>query len=172
MGDLISDETALTLTMDKDELKLKPELLRAEAVTALMQLTASQAVRGDLRKTHNQQELSQLQPGQTVAFWRSRQRKKGSWSLGRFWAFDPDKKSCWIQVGKTSELATTKFVWPLDGRTGHPLKKMFGCSKMLHKASGMTAVEKALEMKRWLGQTRNSPISAPSRSQDFMNYNR
>ena len=107
LGDLLSDESAMTLSMDKNEYKLKPELLRAEAITTLMQVTASQAVRrGLLRKTRNQQELSHLQPGQTVAFWRwqgrSRQHKKGSWSLGRFLAFDPDKKSCWIQVGKTS----------------------------------------------------------------------
>ena len=107
LGDLLSDEKALVLSPVQDEHIFRPELLRAEATTALMQLNTSQAVRrGLLRKTRNQQELHQLQPGQTVAFWRwqgrARQHKRGSWSLGRFLAFDPDKKSCWIQVGKTS----------------------------------------------------------------------
>ena len=107
MGDLISDHHALSMTNLDHDPALRPELLRAEAVTALMQISSSQAVRRALlRKTRNRTDLSQLQPGQTVAYWRSqgrsRQHKKGSWCLGRFLAFDPDKKSCWLQVGKTS----------------------------------------------------------------------
>ena len=106
LGDLVSDEKALVISPSKDEHQLRPELLRAEATTTLMQLSASQAVRrGLLRKTRQQQELH-MQPGQTIAFWRwqgrARQHKRGSWSLGRFLAYDPDRKSCWIQVGKTS----------------------------------------------------------------------
>ena len=107
VGDLISDHHALSTTNRDHDPALRPELLRAEAVTALMQISSSQAVRRALlRKTRNRTDLSQLQPGQTVAYWRSqgrsRQHKKGSWCLGRFLAFDPDKKSCWLQVGKTS----------------------------------------------------------------------
>ena len=107
VGDLISDHHALSMTNLDHDPALRPELLRAEAVTALMQISSSQAVRRALlRKTRNKTDLSQLQPGQTVAYWRSqgrsRQHKKGSWCLGRFLAFDPDKKSCWLQVGKTS----------------------------------------------------------------------
>ena len=76
LGDLISDEKALTLSPDKAEHQLRPELLRAEATTALMQLSTSQAIRrGLLRKTRAQQELQHLQilhtiPGQAVAYWR------------------------------------------------------------------------------------------------------
>ena len=92
---------------ETDTSLLRPELLRAEAVAALMQTTASQSVnRALLRKTRTQRDVSNLQAGQAVAFWRwsarSRQRKKGGWCLGRLLAHDPDKKTCWIQVGKTS----------------------------------------------------------------------
>ena len=77
------------------------------AVSNLMQLTSKQAVkRAILRKTRNQVELSSLLPGQPIAFWRwstrARQHKRGAWCLGRFLALDPDKRSAWIQVGKTS----------------------------------------------------------------------
>lgn len=106
LGDLLSDDKALVISNNDNQI-FRPELLRAEAVTTLMQISASQAVRrGLLRKTRPQQDLPRLQPGQTIAFWRwqgrSRQHKKGSWSLGRYLASDPDKKSSWIQVGKTT----------------------------------------------------------------------
>ena len=107
VGDLLSDSRALTITNTDHDPALRPELLRAEAITALMQISSSQAVkRALLRKTRNQNDLANLQPGQAVAYWRlqgrSRQHKKGSWCLARFLAYDPDKKSCWLQVGKNS----------------------------------------------------------------------
>ncbi|CAL1153227.1 unnamed protein product [Cladocopium goreaui] len=107
VGDLLSDNRALTITNTDHDPALRPELLRAEAITALMQISSSQAVkRALLRKTRNQNDLANLQPGQAVAYWRlqgrSRQHKKGSWCLARFLAYDPDKKSCWLQVGKNS----------------------------------------------------------------------
>ena len=109
VGDLISDNKALVISpqLHPEQQSLQPELLRAEALAALAQFSASQAVRrAILRKTGNQNDLHNLQPGQTGAFWRmqgrSRQHKKGSWNLARFLAFDPDRKSCWVQLGKTS----------------------------------------------------------------------
>ena len=98
VGDLLSDNRALTITNTDHDPALRPELLRAEAITALMQISSSQAVkRALLRKTRNQNDLANLQPGQAVAYWRlqgrSRQHKKGSWCLARFLAYDPDKKS-------------------------------------------------------------------------------
>ena len=33
---------------------------------------------------------------------KSRQHKEGSWNLARFLAVDPDRKSCWVQLGETS----------------------------------------------------------------------
>eukprot|EP00438_Fugacium_kawagutii_P011147 Skav200228 [mRNA] locus=scaffold2352:155227:163374:+ [translate_table: standard] len=109
VGDILSDNKALVISpqAQQQHQALQPELLRAEAIAALAQFSASQAVkRAMLRKTRNQNDLNQLQPGQTVAFWRmsgkSRQHKRGSWNLARFLAFDPDKKSCWVQLGKTS----------------------------------------------------------------------
>ena len=107
IGDLVSDPNSLVVSYNADQHLLQPELLRAEAITNLMQVTSQQAVkRAILRKTKNQTEISSLLPGQPIAFWRwstrARQHKKGAWCLGRFLALDPDKRSAWIQVGKTS----------------------------------------------------------------------
>ena len=122
VGDILSDNKALSISaqLHPEQHAVRPELLRAEAITALAQFTASQAVkRALLRKTRNQNDLSHLLPGQTVAFWRmsgkSRQHKKGSWNLARFLAFDPDKKSCWLQVGKTSMRVGTTQLRPATG---------------------------------------------------------
>ncbi|CAE7467549.1 CML10, partial [Symbiodinium pilosum] len=73
---------------------MRPEILRAEAMKALAEHTASSAIRrAVLRKAHHQQNLRDLQPGQAVAFWR--------WS-GRFVSHDPDNKSVWLQVNTTT----------------------------------------------------------------------
>ena len=84
----------------------------------MMQTTSSQTVRRRLlRRTRNEQELSQRQSGQTVAFWRwqgrSRQHKKGSWSLGRFLAFDSDQKSCWTAGSSWQDIGNNqiRFCW-------------------------------------------------------------
>ena len=46
---------------------------------------------------------------------KSRQHKKGSWNLARFLAYDPDRKSCWIQLGKTSLRVGTTQLRPASG---------------------------------------------------------
>ena len=109
VGDLISDGQALTVSpqVHREQGALQPEILRAEALSALAQFSASQAVkRALLRKTRTQQDLHALQSGQAVAYWRmsgkTRQHKRGAWNLARFLAWDPDKKSAWLQVGKHS----------------------------------------------------------------------
>ena len=109
VGDILSDNQALTISpqVHQGHGALKPELLRAEALTALAQFSASQAVkRAILRKTRTQKDLTDLLPGQAVAYWRmsgkARQHKRGAWNLARFLAWDPDKKSAWVQVGKHS----------------------------------------------------------------------
>ena len=109
IGDILSDQTALSISpqLHPEQQSLQPELLRAEALTALAQFSASQAVRRALlRKTRNQGDPTSLEPGQTIAYWRqqgrSRQRKRGAWNLARFLALDPDRKSAWVQVGKHS----------------------------------------------------------------------
>ena len=106
VGDLISDPKALTTTtqLRPEQTGLQPELLRAEALSALARFSAAQAVRRALlRKTPTQQDLSSLEAGQAIAYWRqtgrARQHKRGAWNLGRFLAWDPDRKSAWIQVG-------------------------------------------------------------------------
>lgn len=73
VGDILSDNQALTISPQAHlgPGTLKPELLRAEALTALAQFSASQAVkRAILRKTRAQKDLSDLLPGQAVAYWR------------------------------------------------------------------------------------------------------
>ncbi|CAK9042996.1 Integrase catalytic domain-containing protein (Fragment), partial [Durusdinium trenchii] len=122
IGDLISDQQALAMSpqVNPELLGLQPELLRAEALTALAQFSASQAVRRSLlRKTCNQQDLSHLQPGQAVAYWRqagkARQHKRGAWQLSRFLAWDPDRKSAWLQVGKHSIRVGTTQLRPAAG---------------------------------------------------------
>ena len=109
VGDLLSDNKALAISPmpPGEQHALRPELLRAEAITALAQFSASQAVRRALlRKTRNQNDPSGLEPGQAIAFWRqsakARQHKRGAWCLGRFLALDPDRKSMWIQGGRNS----------------------------------------------------------------------
>ena len=109
IGDILSDQTALSISpqLHPEQQGLQPELLRAEALTALAQFSASQSIRRALlRKTRNQGDPTSLEPGQTIAYWRqqgrSRQHKKGAWNLARFLALDPDRKSAWVQVGKHS----------------------------------------------------------------------
>ncbi|CAL1138518.1 unnamed protein product [Cladocopium goreaui] len=136
VGDLLSDSRALTITNTDHDPALRPELLRAEAITALMQISSSQAVkRALLRKTRNQNDLANLQPGQAVAYWRlqgrSRQHKKGSWCLARFLAYDPDKKHAGYRWARTPfALGSTSCDWPVDGNHGHRLLKIFNFSKM------------------------------------------
>ena len=101
LGDLVSDPFSLVTSPDPG--LMRPEILRAEAMKALAEHTASSATRrAVLRKTHHQQNLRDLQPGQAVAFWRwsgrSRQHKRGAWALPRFVSHDPDNKSVWLQV--------------------------------------------------------------------------
>ncbi|CAK9060272.1 Copia protein (Gag-int-pol protein) [Cleaved into: Copia VLP protein [Durusdinium trenchii] len=103
LGDVVSDELVLVYSPDDIERTYKPEILRADAMKILAETSASQAMkRALLRKTRHTQDLSSLQPGQTVAYWRwsgkARQLKRGSWNLARFLAYDPDRRSCWIQV--------------------------------------------------------------------------
>ena len=103
LGDVVSDELVLVYSPDDIERTYKPEILRADALKILAETSASQAMkRALLRKTRHTQDLSSLQPGQTVAYWRwsgkARQLKRGSWNLARFLAYDPDRRSCWIQV--------------------------------------------------------------------------
>ena len=97
IGDLISDP--LSLVISPDQRLLRPEVLRADAMKALAEHSASCSIRRALlRKTRHQQDLQGLQPGQAVAFWR--------WSAGgrvrRFISHDPDGKSIWVQVNTTT----------------------------------------------------------------------
>ena len=105
LGDLLSDP--LSLVISPEQQVLRPEVLRADAMKALAEHSANSSIkRALLRKTHYQVDLQQLQPGQPVAFWRwsgrSRQHKKGAWSLARFISVDPDNKSVWVQVNTTT----------------------------------------------------------------------
>ena len=88
-GDLLSDSRSLIISPNLDQQLLQPDLLRAQALS--IQVTTSQGVKkAILRKTRGQQELTNLQPGQPVAYWRwstrARQRKRGAWlgTLPRF----------------------------------------------------------------------------------------
>ena len=105
LGDLLSDP--LSLVISPEQQVLRPEVLRADALKALAEHSANSSIkRALLRKTHHQVDLQQLQPGQPIAFWRwsgrSRQHKKGAWSLARFISVDPDNKSVWVQVNTTT----------------------------------------------------------------------
>ncbi|CAE7210134.1 TY5A [Symbiodinium sp. KB8] len=105
LGDLLSDP--LSLVISPEQQALRPEVLRADALKALAEHSASTSLkRALLRKTRHQQDLHQLQPGQPIAFWRwsgrSRQHKRGAWSLARFVSVDPDGKSVWAQINTTT----------------------------------------------------------------------
>ena len=105
LGDLLSDP--LSLVISPEQQVLRPEILRADAMKALAEHTASSHIkRALLRKTRHQIDLNRLQPGQPIAFWRwsgrSRQHKRGAWSLARFVSVDPDGKSIWAQVNTTT----------------------------------------------------------------------
>ena len=106
LGDLSSDPRSLVLSPGEGEKRLAPELLRADALKALAEFNASSAVRRALLRKTRHQNFDDFQPGQPLAYWRwsgrSRQHKKGAWSLGRFLSFDPDRKSLWLQVGTTT----------------------------------------------------------------------
>ena len=131
VGDIVSDQHALTISPQANEEQgaLRHELLRAEALSALAQFSASQAVkRALLRKTRNQKDPNQLQPGQAVAYWRmsgkTRQHKRGAWNLARFLAWDPDQKSaCFRSENIQCESEQHRLDQQVDGKVGHPVRR-------------------------------------------------
>jgi hypothetical protein len=144
VGDILSDDKSLAISTQPhpEQHALRPELLRAEALSALAQFSASQAVRRALlRKTRHQNDPSHLEPGQAVAFWRqsakARQHKRGAWCLGRFLAIDPDKKHAWIRVGKNSlKVGTTQLREATGWESWTPTKEDL---KMLKQAENTIA---------------------------------
>ena len=106
IGDLSSDPRSLVTSPNEGDKRLMPELLRADALRALAEFSASTAVRRALLRKTRHQDPAEFQPGQPLAYWRwtgrARQHKRGAWSLGRFLSLDPDRKSLWLQVGTST----------------------------------------------------------------------
>ena len=129
LGDLLSDP--LSLVISPEQQVLRPEVLRADAMKALAEHSANSSVkRALLRKTHYQVDLQQLQPGQAVAFWRwsgrSRQHKKGAWSLARFISVDPDNMVC-VGPGEHNDRQSCRQPDPLCMRLGRMDSFPRGC---------------------------------------------
>lgn len=94
---------------------LRAELVRSEAMKALLDINAQQQFRRALlRKTRNTR-VPDLQPGQRCAVWRWNKRglrKRGAWLTARFLSWDPSYpgQQAWIRLGATTTLATAEQV--------------------------------------------------------------
>ena len=129
VGDIVSDQHALTISPQANEEQgaLRHELLRAEALSALAQFSASQAVkRALLRKTRNQKDLHQLQPGQAVAYWRMSGKTRRE-VLGIWPGFLPGIQTRSLHGFRSEniqcELEQHRLDQQVDGKVGHPVRR-------------------------------------------------
>ena len=103
--DLLNDERALICGTTRSEAQQQASLLRAEALKALAEVSASNALRRALLRKTNDVSVPDLIPGSLVAFWRWTTRshhKKGGYRLGRLLGHDPDGRSMWVQTGRST----------------------------------------------------------------------
>ena len=108
-GGLLEDDRSLCTNVEPLPGAMRPDVLRAEAVTAIAEINVSQALRRALlRKTAASPKDLQIEPGQNCAYWRWQNprskstKKRGGWVVARFLANDPDGRSAWLHSGNTT----------------------------------------------------------------------
>jgi hypothetical protein len=114
---LLTDPTSLATSAGKwdeqDNLQAKAEIIRSEAQRHLLDINVSQRLRRALLRKTTKTKVPDLRPGEPCAFWRWSKRglkKKGSWVISRFVAWDPANplKRAWVQTGTGTTLVTVE----------------------------------------------------------------
>ncbi|CAK9027003.1 Tyramine beta-hydroxylase [Durusdinium trenchii] len=115
--DVLTDTQVLSTSTqpfrDVDNPGLRAELVRSEAMKALIDLNAQQQFRRALlRKTRNV-KVPELLPGQRCAVWRWTKkgvRKRGAWLTARFLSWDPQYpgRQAWVRLGASTTLVTSE----------------------------------------------------------------
>ena len=114
---LLTDPTSLSTSAGKwderDNLQAKAEIIRSEAQRHLLDVNVSQRLRRALLRKTTKTKIPDLRPGEPCAFWRWSKKglkKKGSWVISRFVAWDPANplKRAWVQTGTGTTLVTAE----------------------------------------------------------------
>ena len=96
------------ITKNEQYGSVRPDILRAEAMKAMIEVNASQALRRALLRKTATPHHNELLPGQSCAYWRWQNprgrstKKRGAWVVARFRAYDPDGRSAWLHSGTTT----------------------------------------------------------------------
>ena len=104
---LLQDDMSL-ITHPVQQGRIRPDILRAEAMRALADINTSQALRRALLRKTATTNQKDLLPGQSCAYWRWQipkgrgTKKKGAWIVARFLSYDPDGRSAWLHSGTTT----------------------------------------------------------------------
>ena len=104
---LLQDDMSL-ITHPVQQGRIRPDILRAEAMRALADINTSQALRRALLRKTATTNQKDLLPGQSCAYWRRQipkgrgTKKKGAWIVARFLSYDPDGPSAWLHSGTTT----------------------------------------------------------------------
>ena len=104
---LLQDDKAL-VNKDDQAGSIRPEILRAEAMKALIEINTSQSLRRALLRKTATAHHNELLPGQNRAYWRWQNprgrstKKRGAWVVARFLAYEPDGRSAWLHAGTTT----------------------------------------------------------------------
>ena len=104
---LLQDDKAL-ITKNEQYGSVRSDILRAEAMKAMIEVNTSQAPRRALLLKTATPHHNELLPGQSCAYWRWQNprgrstKKRGAWVVARFLAYDPDGRSAWLHSGTTT----------------------------------------------------------------------
>ena len=77
-------------------------LMRAEAMRAIAEASASATLRRALLRKTNSENILEPQPGSLLAYWRwttRSHRKRGGYRIARYLGRDPDGRNLWLQSG-------------------------------------------------------------------------
>ena len=178
--DVLTDTQVLSTSTqpfrDVDNPGLRAELVRSEAMKALIDLNAQQQFRRALlRKTRNV-KVPELLPGQRCAVWRWTKkgvRKRGAWLTARFLSWDPQYpgRQAWVRLGASTTLVTSKQLraahgfedwWPdeQDLKALKDASKDFG-PQMLEDERGEPPPESALTQGAELEETVDYSAAPP-----------
>ena len=100
--DLMNDPRALVSGSTQAESHQQAALMRAEAMRAIAESTASSTLRRALLRKTNPENILEPQPGSLLAYWRwttRSHRKRGGYRIARYLGRDPDGRNLWLQSG-------------------------------------------------------------------------
>ena len=160
---ILQDDQSLVTKPDQPG-HLRPDILRAEAMKALVEINASQSLRRALLRKTATPHHNELLPGQNCAYWRWQNprgrstKKRGAWVVARFLAYDPDGKSAWLHSGTTTLQASLEQIRGAHGfENWQPSKEDIQCLR-----------DATTNIRRDLWEDRQAP--APPPDEDEYDY--